>query len=347
MRDPFELAGEEIPAGQRRIVDIPISMMSDHTPATLSVEVIHGKRDGPTIFISAAIHGDEVLGVEIIRRLGQLASIRRIAGTLLLIPIVNSFGFIGHSRYLPDRRDLNRSFPGSAKGSLASRLAHLFLNDVVSRCECGIDLHTAAVHRNNLPQIRIDLKDKKASELAHIFEPPVILHAPLREGSLRSAAGQFGIPVMVFEAGEALRFNEYAVRVGVAGILKVMRHMEMIAKGAAHPKGKKPRKTPVASKSAWLRATDGGLLRVRRNIGDFVHDGEVVGVISDPFGAWESEVCATSDGLIIGGATMPMVNQGDALFHIASLSETAASATSIDAIDGEFESNRLFDHDEL
>lgn len=347
MRKPFELAGEKILADHRRIIDIPISMMSDHTPATLSVQVIHGKREGPTIFVSAAIHGDEILGVEIIRRLGQLKALRRIAGTVLLIPIVNSFGFIGQSRYLPDRRDLNRSFPGSGKGSLASRLAHLFLNDVVSRCECGIDLHTAAIHRNNLPQIRVDLEDKKARDLAEAFEPPIILNAPLRDGSLRGAAGDLGIPVLVFEAGEALRFNEYAVRVGVAGVLKVMRHMKMIAKGAAPSDSKKPRKIPVSWSSAWIRATDGGLLRVRRNIGDFVNKGDVIGVISDPFGARESEVSAVNDGLIIGGATMPMVNQGDALFHIASLSETAASATSIDAIDGEFESNRLFDDDAL
>ncbi len=347
MISPFELAGEVVPAGQRTIVDIPISMMSDHTPATLSVQVIHGKRAGPTLFVSAAIHGDEVLGVEIIRRLGQLKTLRSIAGTLILVPIVNSFGFIGHSRYLPDRRDLNRSFPGNAKGSLASRLAHLFLDTVVSRCDCGIDLHTAAIHRNNLPQVRVNLEDEKACELARAFEPPVIINAPLREGSLRSAAGEQGIPVIVFEAGEALRFNEYAVRVGVAGVLKVMRHMKMIAKGAARSTERKAREVPIARSSSWLRATDGGLLRVRRNIGDFVRDGDVIGVIADPFGAWESEVRATSDGLIIGGATMPMVNQGDALFHVASLSKDAASAASIDAIEGEFESNRLFDHEML
>lgn len=345
MREPFTLAGEKVPAGQRRIVDLPISMMSNHTPAMLSVQVIHGRREGPTLFVSAAIHGDEVLGVEIIRRLGQHRALKRIAGTVLLIPIVNSFGFISHSRYLPDRRDLNRSFPGSTKGSLASRLANLFLDDVVAKCDCGIDLHTAAIHRSNLPQIRVDREDEKALELAKAFEPPVILNSPLREGSLRGAAGELGIPVMVFEAGEALRLNEYAVRVGLAGVLKVMRHLGMIAKGTTRAHNKTPRKVPIASKSAWLRAPEGGLLRVRNNIGDYVREGDIVGVISDPFGAWESEVLAAHDGLIIGGAMMPVVNQGDALFHVASLSETAADATSIDAIDGEFESNRLFDDD--
>ncbi|MCC3305086.1 succinylglutamate desuccinylase/aspartoacylase family protein [Sneathiella sp. HT1-7] len=347
MREPFEIAGETIPAGQRRIVDIPLSMMSDHTPATLSVQVIHGKRNGPTIFVSAAIHGDEVLGVEIIRRLGRLAALRRISGTLLLVPIVNSFGFIGHSRYLPDRRDLNRSFPGNINGSLASRLAHLFLNEVVQRSDCGIDLHTAALHRNNLPQVRVDLKDKKARNLAEAFEPPFILNSSLREGSMRAAASQLGVPVVLFEAGEALRYSEFAVRVGVAGTMKVLRQMDMIAKSAVRSEKKKARKTPIATKSGWLRAADGGLLRTRHDIGDFVQEGDVLGLISDPFGDRETKVLATKDGLIIGTATIPLVNQGDALFHIAFLTKAAASGASIDAIEGEIESNPIFEYDDL
>ncbi|MDF2368955.1 succinylglutamate desuccinylase/aspartoacylase family protein [Sneathiella sp.] len=347
MRKPFELASETIPAGQRKIVDIPLSMMSDHTPATLSVQVIHGKRDGPTIFVSAAIHGDEVLGVEIIRRLGRLVALRRVSGTLLLVPIVNSFGFIGHSRYLPDRRDLNRSFPGNAKGSLASRLAHIFLNDVVQRCDCGIDLHTAAIHRNNLPQVRVDLRNKKARNLAEAFEPPVILNSSLRDGSLRAAASQLGVPVMVFEAGEALRYSDFAVRVGVAGVLRVMRHMGMVAKSAVQTSNRKVKKTPVATQSAWLRAPEGGLLRARHDIGDYIHEGDILGLISDPFGERETEVRATKDGLIVGAVTIPLVNQGDALFHIAFLPKAAASGASIEAIEGEIESNPMFDDDEL
>jgi predicted deacylase len=341
------LAGKTIPAGQRQIVDIPLSMMSDHTPATLSVQVIHGKRDGPTIFVSAAIHGDEVLGVEIIRRLGRLSALRRIAGTLLLVPIVNSFGFIGLSRYLPDRRDLNRSFPGNSSGSLASRLAHIFLSEVVQRCDCGIDLHTAAIHRNNLPQARVDLKDEKARNLAEAFEPPFILNSSLREGSMRAAASQLGIPVVLFEAGEALRYNESAVRVGVAGTLKVLRQMNMITKSAVRADKKKIRKTPIATKSGWIRAAEGGILRTRHDIGDFVHEGDVLGLISDPFGDRETKVLAAKDGLIISTTTIPLVNQGDALFHIAFFSEAAASGASIDAIEGEIESNPIFEYDDL
>ena len=192
-RNPFELAGASIAPGQRQVIDIPLSMMSDHTPASLSIQVIHGKRPGPTLFVSAAIHGDEVIGVEIIRRLVGTKALNRIAGTLLLIPIVNTFGFIGRSRYLPDRRDLNRSFPGNSKGSLAARLANLFMAEIVSRCDYGIDLHSAAIHRTNLPQLRIDAADEKAAELAKAFAPPVILNASFREGSLRHAASLSGM----------------------------------------------------------------------------------------------------------------------------------------------------------
>jgi len=154
-RAAFAIGDEIVPAGMRRIVHLPVSVLSDHTPVNLSVEVIHGRRDGPVVFVSAAVHGDEVIGVEIVRRLLRAPALRGMRGTLLVVPIVNTYGFLSHSRYLPDRRDLNRSFPGSRGGSLASRLAHLFLTEVVSRASLGIDLHSAAIHRTNLPQIRV------------------------------------------------------------------------------------------------------------------------------------------------------------------------------------------------
>ena len=159
-------------------------------------------------FVSAAIHGDEIIGVEIIRRLSHMIAKRRLAGTVLLVPMVNTIGFIAHSRYLPDRRDLNRSFPGSATGSLASQLAHRFLNDVVAGCEFGIDLHSAAIHRENLPQIRANPDDEKSMVLARAFGAPIIIKSPLRDGSSRSAALKRGVPVLVYEAGEGLRFDE-------------------------------------------------------------------------------------------------------------------------------------------
>lgn len=344
MREAFRLAGETIAPGQRRTVDIPLSMMSDHTPVALSVQVIHGKRDGPTMFVSAAVHGDEIIGVEVVRRLSRIIRRRRLAGTMLLIPIVNSFGFIGHSRYLPDRRDLNRSFPGSANGSLAARLAHLFLNEIVERCDCGIDLHSAAIHRSNLPQIRVDLRDGKARRMAEAFGAPVIVNSSLRDGSMRSAAFERDVPVMVFEAGEALRFDEFAIRVGVKGVLSVMASLGMLPEGKA---GKPGRSSPISRKSTWIRAPEGGVLRTKRKIGDMVARGDLLGLVSDPFGDRETEIVAKHAGLVIGRANLPVINQGDALFHVAVLPKSADSPATLEALEGEFEGDPLFDEDEI
>lgn len=344
MRQDFEIGGQQIKPGERRIIDLPISMMSDHTPATLSVKVIRGKRPGPVIFVSAAVHGDEINGVEIIRRLARSPQLKRVRGTILLVPIVNSFGFISHSRYLPDRRDLNRSFPGAARGSLAGRLAHLFMTEVVARCEVGIDLHTAAIHRTNLAQIRIDLRDKKAEVLAKAFAPPIILNSALREGSLRHAAGQKDVPVMVFEAGEGLRFSEIAIRVGVRGVLNVLHHLDMIP---ANKDRRAPETTVISRNSTWVRAEEGGILSIRGALGQVIKQGELLGRVSDPFGERETDIVASRGGLIVGHAVLPIVNQGDALFHIAEVSRPIAAANAVERIEEEVEGDPMYDEDEI
>ena len=184
-RSPIRIAGFSVEPGRRGTVDLPLPQLYTHTPLTMPVHVVHGRRPGPCLFVSAAIHGDELNGVEIIRRVLGRPALSRLRGTLLAVPIVNVYGVIHHSRYLPDRRDLNRSFPGSERGSLASRLAHVFMTEIVARCEYGIDLHTAAYHRCNLPQIRADLGDERTAELAHAFAAPVVLDSRVRDGSLR------------------------------------------------------------------------------------------------------------------------------------------------------------------
>ncbi len=204
----FVLHGVSVKPGERCRVDMPITLLSNHVPLHLSVQVLRGQRPGPVLFLSGAVHGDEIIGVEIIRRIGQLKRLHALRGTLLCIPIVNVHGFIGHTRYLPDRRDLNRSFPGSANGSLAARLAHLFLQEVVERSDYGIDIHSAALHRRNLAQIRIAPGDEQLRRLAHSFQAPIVIEAPLRAGSLREAARERGVPVLLFEAGAGLRLDE-------------------------------------------------------------------------------------------------------------------------------------------
>ena len=322
MREPFEIGGAAIRPGQRATIDLDVPDLYTHTGITLPVQVIHGKKDGPVLFLSGALHGDEINGVEIIRRILKNKAVKLIRGTLLAVPVVNIYGFINKSRYLPDRRDLNRSFPGSGTGSLAARMAHVFLREIVSRCTHGIDLHTATIHRDNLPHLRALMDDPETRRIAHAFSLPVILNTRIMEGTLRQAAEQAGVTVIVYEAGEALRFDEASIRGGVKGIISVMREIGMLprtgktAATAYHPL--------VARSSTWVRAHQSGILRSRKSLGARVEKGELLGNISDPFGDIDEEVRAPARGIIIGRTNIPLVNEGEALFHIAQFSSTRA-----------------------
>lgn len=343
VREAFRIGAHTVEAGTRATIDLPVSVLSDHTPVTMSVQVVHGRRPGPALFVSAAVHGDEIMGAEIVRRLLRTPSLGRLNGTLLAIPIVNAFGFHARSRYLPDRRDLNRSFPGSAQGSMAARLAQLFMAEIVARSDLGIDLHSAAIHRTNLPQIRVSPRRPETMELALAFGAPVILTSKLREGSLRLAARERGVDILLYEAGEALRFDELAIRTGVLGVLRVMRHLGMVpAKGIARPKV-----APILSTaSTWLRAPAGGLLRTFKSIGEKVEARDVLGLVADPFGEVETEVVAAAPGLVIGRTNLPVVNEGDGLFHIAEIRHDDPEAT-IGSLANQLEGAALFDEDEI
>lgn len=346
---PFAIGEHSIAPGTRRTVDLPVSVLSDHTPVTMSVHVLHGRRPGPVLFVSAAIHGDEVIGVEIARRLlkaPQLEApeLEKLKGTVLVIPIVNAFGFLNHSRYLPDRRDLNRSFPGSQRGSLAGRLANLFMSEIVNRADYGIDLHSAAIHRTNLPQIRVSPSQSDTLMLAKAFGAPVVLTSKVREGSLREAAQAKGTDVLVFEAGEGLRFDEMAIRAGVSGILRVMRALKMLgSKGITKPKAR----SILTKSSYWVRSPAGGLLRPFKSIGDVVEPQMLLGIVSDPFGENERNVIADYGGLVVGRTNLPVVNEGDGLFHIADVSEKYDAELTLDSLASQLEADPLFDEDEI
>ena len=254
----FILGGVEIPKGTSATVNIELPKMYN-TPTRLPVRVIRGKKDGPVVFISAAIHGDELNGIEIIRRFRILTILKRLKGTVILVPIVNVYGIMTLSRYLPDRRDLNRSFPGSKKGSLAGRVAKIFFDEIVSKCDLGIDLHTGAIHRSNLPQVRTNIENEYTFNLAKVFGAPVVLHSQIRDGSLRAVAQEEGVPILLYEAGEALRFDESSIRIGVHGIVNVLREMNMLPQVSR----KKHFKVPVITKSSqWVRASESGMLRL-------------------------------------------------------------------------------------
>ncbi len=332
MADVLTIAGTDVNLGQSVIIDIPLPDLYMHTSLSMPVEVIRGRRKGPILFVSAAVHGDEINGVEIIRRLVKSDSVLKgLKGTLIAVPVVNVYGFINQSRYLPDRRDLNRCFPGSEQGSLAGRLANAFMTEIASKCTHGIDLHTAAIHRDNLPQIRADLSNGTVEEMAQAFKAPVIVNSNLIEGSLRHASMAFDVPVIVYEAGEALRFNELAIRAGVKGVISVMRSLGMLS---ARSKSKKAARQPfVARSSAWVRAPQSGIFRMIVPMGANVNKGDLLGMVAAPYGAKDSEqpVLATYSGVVIGRTNIPLVNEGEALFHIARFNRPDEVADSVDA----------------
>ncbi|MGF1642594.1 MAG: succinylglutamate desuccinylase/aspartoacylase family protein [Thiotrichales bacterium] len=326
----IEIAGTKIYPGQRARLSLPVAMLYTHTRVEMPIDVINGVEDGPNLFVCAAIHGDELNGIEIIRRLVRLPSLGRLRGSLVLVPIVNVYGVLNHSRYLPDRRDLNRSFPGSEKGSLASRLADLFMREIVGHCNYGIDIHTAAQHRNNLPHIRADLDDPETFALANTFGAPVLLNSNLRDGSLRQAAQERGIKTLLYEAGEALRFDEISIRAGVVGVVNVMRQLGMLRRQRRGDSASRP-PAVVARSSTWVRAGQGGIFRAHAHLGDQIDGNTLLGVIADPFGEQEQEIRAGTSGIVIGRCTLPLINEGDALYHVARVSQNDNPGDALEA----------------
>jgi predicted deacylase len=317
--------------GEKALIELPVAGLYTHTAITLPVHVINGQKPGPRLFISAAVHGDELNGVEIIRRLLNHKALKQLNGSLIGIPVVNMFGLVQHSRYLPDRRDLNRSFPGSKQGPLASRLAYIFMEHIVKQCTHGIDLHTGASHRCNLPQIRANLDDYETKELAKAFGVPVLINSNVRDGSLRGTADQHGVTSLLYEAGESLRFEEKAIRLGVNGILNVMHKLEMLP--LVRNKQSRRRSAAnlfIARSNVWVRATHSGIFRSMKKLGDKVSNGTLLGFITDPtdmFDEGRYEIRAQATGLIIGKTNLPLVNEGDALYNIARFGETPGKTT--------------------
>ncbi len=332
---PLVIGDHEIKPGESQKIHLPTVKLYTDTTMNIPVYVKRGKKTGPTVFICGAIHGDELNGIEIISRLIKSKALNALKGTLIAVPIVNGFGVLNQSRYLPDRRDLNRSFPGSAKGSLAARIAHLFIEEIVKKCDYGIDLHTGAIHRSNLPQIRANIEDENTFELAKAFGVPVIINANLRDGSLRETADDLGIPMLLYEAGQALRFDELSIKVGLKGILNVLRYLKMLPKQRSK---KIPIEPFVANKSSWVRAADSGFVLHKKELGDLVKEGDVLANIKKPLGDITSQVLSHADGIIIGKQNIPLVQEGEAVYHIAFFNKPKKVEASIESMQDTFES---------
>lgn len=313
----LSIQGQEVKRGERKLISLPVGTLTTHEPVTMRVWVIRGKKDGPTLLVTGCLHGDEINGAEIIRRLVNSPALKRgFKGTLIAVPIINVPAFSNRSRYLPDRRDLNRLFPGSPKGSLGGRLAHVLTSELLPLCDAVVDLHTGAVNRPNLPQIRVTANDEPALELAKAFGPPVTLLSSVRQGTFRSACNEAGVPVILYESGEALRLDTASIRFGKRGILTVMRHLGMLPKRPAAAK-KRAANAVLCEKSYWERAQIGGLFTPLIALGKAVQEGDVLGFIADPLGDYEEEIKASSGGILIGRTNEGQADEGDALFHIA------------------------------
>lgn len=315
--ESLRIGTSEFLPGESGVVDLPVGSLTGYQPVTMHVHVRRGRQPGPTLLLTAGLHGDELIGVEILRRLLQMRNLRSIRGSLIVVPVVCMPAFLARNRYLPDRRDLNRLFPGSPERSLGSRLANTFVTEIVPRCTHSIDFHGGAVGRPNLPQIRVSPGDAVAVDLARAFAPPVVIETGLREGSLRAYLKTKSIPTLLFEGGEAYRLCPEAVRCGLRGILGVMRRLGMLpplksdAKAAAE--------TLFARSTTWVRAPQGGLLIPETDLGKRVRPGSRLGTIVDPFGRYETAILSEVEGMVIGISREGHTDEGDALFHLAGL----------------------------
>jgi len=325
----LRISGVSICRGEQKTIDLATPRLYTHTQVNIPVKIVRGKKPGPTLLVCAAVHGDEINGVETVRRLLKLRVINKIRGTLIAVPIVNIYGFFNRSRYLPDRRDLNRSFPGSHKGSLTSNMAALFMEEIVSRCTHGVDIHTGSNHRSNLPQIRASLENSETKRLAEVFGAPVIVDARVRDGSLRQAAVEAGLQMLLYEGGAALKFDLPAIRTGLGGILAVMAEIGMIRK-----REKRKKFEPLVARSTrWIRAPSSGILLSLKPLGARVRKGDIVASTSDPLGENEYPIFSPLDGVVIGRLDCPLVHRGDAVVNLASVDDPAEVDQAMEAIE--------------
>lgn len=310
MPEIITLNGLTITRGENKLINFHIAKLPTHTLIDLPVHVIRGKEDGPVLLLMAGLHGDEINGIETIRRMIYDETIKLKRGTVIAIPIVNVYGFLQTSRDLPDGKDLNRCFPGSQNGSLASRVAWFIMHEILPQVDLGIDFHTGAVNRTNFPQVRCKTEFPTNLELARAFSAPFILNAEFRDKSIRKEAAKKGKPIIVFEGGEAQRLDEKAILEGILGTYRVMYHLRMIDDNiAAEP-------SIELSHSSWIRSKVGGIYRNFTEPGSYVRKNQILGVVTDPYGQDEIPLHSRLEGYAIGVNYQSVINTGDPLVHV-------------------------------
>lgn len=302
----------EVALGQNKIINFNIARLPSNTLIDLPVYIYRAKKNGPKLLISAGMHGDELNGTEVIRRLTIENRINPSSGTVIVIPIINIYGFLIHSRYLPDGKDLNRSFPGRKFGSLAARIANTIMKEIIPIVDYGVDFHTGGANKN-YPQIRCITDDDKNLELAKAFNPPLIVNSRLINGSFRKAAHNKGKCILVYEGGESLNFDELSIREGIKGIIRLMNYLGMTKKSIRRSSN------IFIYESSWIRSPKSGLFRSYVNYGDKIILHQELGSVTDPFGEEEIKIKSKNHGIIIGLRSNPIVNRGDALYNLGQI----------------------------
>jgi predicted deacylase len=311
MAKQLSVDGQIVKAGEKKVIDLNISRLVSGTEIDLPIYVYRSKKPGPTVLLSGGLHGDEVDGIEIIRRMIKSKLFEKLkCGSVIAIPVMNIYGFLNFSREVPDGKDVNRFFPGSKSGSLASRVAYNLTNKVLKEIDFGIDFHTGGANRYNYPQCRFAPNDKRAAEIARAFNAPITLESKLLDRSLRKEAYKMGKSIVVYEGGESMRFDEHSIQNGIDGAKRVLKHFEMIENAKITDQSVR------CSESMWNRAKRAGLFQLEVESGERVQKNDILARITDPFGQSEVKIKAPEDGIIVGHSNAPLVNQGDALFHL-------------------------------
>jgi len=305
------IAEHEIRRGEFKEININIARLPSRTQIDTPIYVYRSHEDGPVLSLTAGMHGDEINGMEIVRRIIDNGFHRVKRGTVLCMPVINVYGFLNYSREVPDGKDINRSFPGSKTGSLASRVAYHMTHDIIPAIDYGIDFHTGGAMRTNYPQVRCVMQDSLNVELANAFHAPFTIDSPFRPHSLRQTASKKGKHIIVYEGGESVRFDQHAIEEGIEGTLRLMKHLKMIDFAQA-PKVE----NKIIWNSAWSRARTAGLFQSFIKCGDMVERNQAVGTLTDPFGEFKELVKSPSKGYVVGLNNNPVVNAGDALLHI-------------------------------
>lgn len=312
MHDLIQINGEKIARGEDRQIYLKIARLPTHTNIDLPVRVIRAQKPGPVLLLTGGLHGDEINGIEIVRRIIVNGFAKPERGTIIAIPLMNVYGFIQNVRGVPDGKDINRSFPGSKTGSLAKLVAYTIMHEIIPKIDIGLDFHTGGASKANYPQLRCVFDIERNMELAQAFAPPVLLHSSLINNSFRKAAHQKKKHILVYETGETLRFDEGGIQEGINGTLRLMKYLEMRSE-APEPN----EATEIYRNSAWIRASYAGLYTPKIKLGDIVKRRQLLGTITDPFGIEKFQVKSRYDGRIIGINNCPVVHKGDAILHIA------------------------------